>query len=319
MYKFILMSILLLSVCSESYAAATRLFKSNFGKGVTLAAPSAIFPTGTGAWRYITGTDQETGSTWPPKIGGGINFSALQIITRGQVTSKTIGNYYEAGIRQIPELQTPIRELYQIMKEPGVVGDCCDQIPLILQGGWKSGDIKELYISYWFRHRADLAEQLRTGGWRVQFEFKTGGYNNTSGGDYRIGTTIRYRNGKLVWVTEGDTNANAPVKDIPIVTKWKADNSTDNIVVPVPTGQWFKYEIYWKRSAYNDGHFWSAVNGQVIVNRFGPNMGKFSLPITRIMVNNAYSGAKNPVESRTTGFEVWSSWPCGIGKSCYKP
>ena len=286
-------------------ANAALIFKSNFGPGVTLAAPSKFFPTGTGAWRDITGTDSETGFTWPPKVAG-LNYAGLQIITKAQVTSSTIGNYYDAGIRQIPERVWPQRELYQVLKEPI---KCCNQIPVMWQGGWKSGDAKELYITYWFKHQADLVELLKLGGWRVQFEWKTGGYQNTGGGDYRIGTSIVLRDGKPAWLTIGDNNANAPIT---VQRYWLSENK----VVPVPINEWFKYEIYWKRSTTSSGRFWSAVNGKVIVDRFGANMGAFGLPITRVMLNNAYGGA-GPTQSRMTGLEIHSTWPCGVGVSCY--
>jgi len=291
------------------------IFKSNFGTGVTLSAPSKFFPTGTGAWRDITGTDSETKFTWPPKLGG-LNYTGLQIITKAQITPATIDNFYEAGIRQIPERVWPQRELYQINKDPGIAGDCCDQIPLMWSGGWKSGDVKEIYISYWFKHQADLEEQLKAGGWRVQFEFKTGGYNNTGGGDYRIGTSIVMRDGKPAWITISDNNANGlcnGANDPDCAEFWRKEEK----VVPVPIDKWFKYEVYWKRSNGTDGRFWTAVDGNVIVDRFGPNMGALNLPINRVMLNNAYAGGKNPTQSRTTGLEIWGTWPCGVGISCY--
>lgn len=302
--------LLLISLLLSFSANAALIFKSNFGQGVTLNAPSNFFPTGTGAWQSITGTDQDSKYTWPPKFGN-INYAGLQLITRGQVTPSTIGDYVTTGIRKIPELITPMRELLQVMREPGKAGDCCDQIPLMLTGPWNNGDVNEVYMSYWFRHADDLAQRISTGGWRMQFEFKTGGYNNTGGGDYRIGTNIVLRNGKPAWLTISDNNANIP--NTVVTRNWLAENT----VVPVPVGQWFKYEVYWKRSTGSDGRFWSAVNGQVIVDKFGPNKGKYKLPITRIMVNNAYSGYQNPTESRTSSLEIWSTWPCGVGVSCY--
>ncbi|MDP1786192.1 MAG: hypothetical protein Q8K95_02620, partial [Nitrosomonas sp.] len=63
--------------------------------------------------------------------------------------------------------------------------------------------------------------------------------------------------------------------------------------------------------------FWSAVNGEVIVDYNGPNIGDYNLPITRIMVNNTYSGGYANVESRSTGLEVWDGFPCEWKMSCY--
>ena len=97
------------------------------------------------------------------------------------------------------------------------------------------------------------------------------------------------------------------------------DERTSSIIssTKLPIDKWFKYEVYWHRSSGSDGRFWSAVNGQVIVDRWGPNMGKYNLPITRIMVNNAYTGGYATVQSHSTGLEIWDGFPCGVGRSCY--
>lgn len=46
-------------------------------------------------------------------------------------------------------------------------------------------------------------------------------------------------------------------------------------------------------------------------------MGDYNLPITRIFVNNAYSGGYATVESHSTGLEIWDGFPCGDGVSCF--
>ena len=309
----ILLLVILNGLFTPVVHAANLLFRSNFGPGVSLNSPTNFF--GKGAYQRITGTDQDTGYTWPLPILG-TEFSGVQMITRDNVNSSTIGNYVTNQIRSVTGPKgKPVNELFQNVKIKEPVGQAASQAPLLIIRPWTKGDVKDLYLTYWFKYPADFASRLTTSvsdaHWRTQFEFKTGGYNNQYGGDYRISTLIHKRNdGRLVWVTKGDNIANGPGSP---VTYWRNENS----VVPVPIDKWFKYEIYWHRSSGNDGRFWTAVNGQVIVDRWGPNMGKYNLPITRIMANNAYTGGYATVESHSTGLEIWDGFPCGVGVSCY--
>ena len=312
---FIILLLLVATAFTTSTQAATLLFKSNFGPGVSIAEPTNYFPTGNGAWQYITGTDQETGYTWPISALGA-EFSGVQLITREIVDSSTIGNHITNHVRSVTGPKgKPVNELFQNVKLKEPAGQAFAQAPLLIKRPWTKGDVKDLYLTYWFKYPADFASKLTLpnlgGNWRTQFEFKTGGYNNQYGGDYRIITNIiKDSSGKLYWSTVGDNKANQP--EAP-VQYWREANN----VVPVPIDKWFKYEVYWHRSSGSDGRFWSAVNGQVIVDRWGPNMGKYNLPITRIMANNAYTGGYATVESHSTGLQIWDGFPCGVGRSCY--
>ena len=153
------------------------------------------------------------------------------------------------------------------------------------------------FVQRWFSFCAAVAKAhllppsrhntVSAGNWRVQFEFKTGGYENTGGGDYRFITNVmKGSDGKLFWRTSTDNQANGPFDASKKVVAW----SEEDHVTPVPVDNWFKYEVFWHRSNDSDGRFWSAVNGKVIVDHYGPNMDVYNLPITRVMVNNAYSG-----------------------------
>ena len=302
---------------APSVHAASLLFRSNFGSGVSLESPTNFYPngSGTGAWQYITGTDKETGYNWPITAIGA-DFSGVQLITVDPVTPSTIGNYITNEIRSVAGPHgKPINELSQNVKIKGAVGQGGSQAPLLIQRPWTIGDVNDLYITYWFKYPVDLAEKLdsmvSSGNWRTQFEFKTGGYNNTVSGDYRIVTNVlKGTDGELYWMTKADNQANGPWSK---ADYWREENH----VVPVPVGKWFKFEVYWHRSSGSDGRFWVAVNGNEIVDNHGPNMGVYNLPITRIMVNNAYSGGYAAVESHSTGLEIWTSYPCGWGMSCY--
>ena len=297
---------------TPSVYAANLLFKSNFGPGVSLGAPTGYYTKG--AWQFILGTDRETGYSWPVAALGS-NFSGVQLLTMDPVDPSTIGDYISNEVRTVTGPKgSPINELFQNVKINGALGQAGSQAPLLINRPWTIGDVNDLYITYWFKYPADFPSKLVPtvpgAGWRTQFEFKTGGYLNTAAGDYRISVVIlKGLDGQLYWQTKGDNVANGPWSR---VDYWTEENRT----VAVPTGKWFKFEVYWHRSRGADGRFWAAVDGQVIVDRFGPNMGAYNLPITRIIVNNPYSGGYATVESHSTGLEIWDDFPCGDGLSC---
>ncbi|WP_090449385.1 hypothetical protein [Nitrosomonas oligotropha] len=290
------------------------LFRSNFGAGVSLTSPTGYYTNG--AWQYLTGTDQETGYSWPVKALGA-NLSGIQLITSDPIDSSTIGKYITNQIRQVTGPKgNLVNELFQNVKIKGDLGQAGSQAPLVINRPWTIGDVKDLYITYWFKYEIDfpskLTREVPGAGWRQMFAFKTGGYLNDWRGDYRVSVTIlKGLDGQLYWQTKGDNVANGPW---PRVDYWTIDNHT----VAVPVDRWSKFEVYWHRSSGSDGRFWVAVNGEVIADYHGPNMGDYNLPITRIFPNNAYSGGYATVESHSTGLEIWNGFPCGMGVSCYE-
>lgn len=316
-YKRFLIMILLatITIATSQTQAAKILFRSNFSSGVTITEPYGYYPTGKGAWQQLIGTDKDTGHSWPIRALGA-NFSGLQLITMDTIEPSTIGYYITNTIRTVTGPFGTVNELYQNVKIKGDVGEAGSQSPFVIIRPSTIGDVKNLYISYWFKYPADLASKLdssvSSGNWRTQFEFKTGGYDGNNGrGDYRIITNVmKDIHGSLFWVTSGDNVANGPA---PNIRYWTVANR----IVPVPLDKWFKFEVYWNRSSGSDGRFWAAVDGQEIADYIGPNMGIDNLPITRIIPHNAYSGGYGPVESRITGFEIWDGFPCGVGISCY--
>jgi len=295
-------------------STVTLLFRSNFAPDVSLGAPTGFYNNG--AWQSIIGTDKETGYSWPIKALGA-DFSGIQLITANPINSASIGDYIVNEIRQVTGPKGGmINELFQNVKIKGDLGQADSQAPLLIKRPWTIGDVNDLYITYWFKYELDfpskLTREVPGAGWRQMFAVKTGGYLNDWRGDYRISVTIlKGLDGQLYWQTKGDNVANGPW---PRVDYWTIDNHA----VAVPVDKWSKFEVYWHRSSGSDGRFWVAVNGEVIADYHGPNMGDYNLPITRIFPNNAYSGGYATVESHHTGFEMWDGFPCGIGVSCYE-
>ena len=132
--------------------------------------------------------------------------------------------------------------------------------------------------------------------WRPIFEWKTAG-------DYRvIAQVVTYGNNGPWWQIIGDNNANG---GLAYQRFWEVDNTT----VAVPVGEWFKFEVFWHRSSGEDGRVWMAVNGNVIADHYGPNMGVNSAPINRIFMPNLYSGSTYPIYQWLDDVEIWNGFP----------
>jgi hypothetical protein len=302
-------------IAAEAHAA-TKLYATDFSPN-TLQAPTIAYSTA--GWQDILGTNQANGNV-QPITPFGATASGFDMIADATVSLSTLGNYLTNEIQQVtgPAGNT-VYALSQTLKindaAPPKWGSSQNAF-MIQRGTVNNGDMTDtgdVYYTYWFKFQSDLKTQLGGGdgyNWRVMSEWKTGGYNHTYAGDYRIITTVIESNGQLLWRTSGDNNANGPD---PVVTYWTSDNT----VVPVPAGTWFKYEVFWHRSSGSDGRYWAAVNGQVIVDHAGPNMGKYNLPINRIMLANVYSGGTAPMQQWVTGLEIWDGFPCGVGVSCF--
>ncbi|UJP06792.1 MAG: hypothetical protein LZF84_06935, partial [Nitrosomonas sp.] len=89
--KINLMIIMLLVLTAISFIAPTAhaaklLFRSNLGSGISLG-PLYNFTTN-GAWQAFSGTDKETGYSWPVSALGS-DFSGIQLITVDPITSST--------------------------------------------------------------------------------------------------------------------------------------------------------------------------------------------------------------------------------------
>jgi len=291
----------------------TILFKSSFGPGVSLDAVTKF--TDEGAWQEVIGTDKESGFTWPVDALDS-TFTGIQMITKDPVTSLNVSDYAINSIQSVigPNGKT-VNALYQSIKNKEPAGVWGAQSPLIIHRPWTVGDVTELYISYWYKNPKisfiQLDNEISGANTLVQFQFKTGGYENTWRGDYRFSTVIKKDvDGSYFWQAHSDNNANGPDPD---ELYWEAENHD----VSVPIDEWYKVEIYWYRSSSNNGYFWVAINGDTIVDHQGANMGKYGFPINRIMIDSLYTGGHGPVEGNLTELEIWNGFPCGWKTTCF--
>jgi len=130
----------------------------------------------------------------------------------------------------------------------------------------------------------------------VLFEWKTAG-------DFRISVNITAFNGTTPsWDVRADNNANG---GLPFEEYWRDTNTT----VPVPVGEWFKFEIFWHRSAGDDGRVWAAINGQVLSDHYAPTKGVNNAPINRIFLTQVYSGSSYPIYQWQDDVQIWSTFP----------
>jgi len=296
--------------------AARLLFRSGFEGNLHIKPPKACW--GTGCWQDIDGRDNAARFDWPPRLlGGGGRF--LMLTSPVRITPDSIGNYMFNRVEKVTgPAGTPTSALFQMISRNHNGTDPMGESPAQNQFQFlPRDDFRELYVSYWMKLQPDLVERMndlkpgpgvRGGGtWRGIFAFKTGGQRPdgapADNGDYRIEVYVfTYGGGKPYWGVIGDNNAggNAPRRN---------GFSVENRSVPVPAGEWFKFEILWRRSAGDDGLVWVAIDGQTIARHEGPNLGAREMPVNRIMAPLLYSGSSMPIYQWVDDLEVWSGLP----------
>ena len=274
-------------------APATLLFRSGYEGATALLPILSADCWGTGCWQGITGIDTTTGFTWPPRVQGG--GSRFQVLANTSVSPATVLNYIQNQIQTVTGPKgNPTRAMYSQITQRG---GGATQDPYMIQPG---SDVRELYISQWIKFQPDFVDKLNAGDpWRDVFEWKT--YAPGADTDYRVELAVVNwsRGSSPQWQMRGDGWVPS------YQTFWQINNTS----VPVPVGQWFKLEVYWKRSSGSDGRVWMAVNGQVLGDRRGPNMGPANAPINRIMMNQLYTGGGLPAYQWADDVQIWSTFP----------
>jgi hypothetical protein len=283
---------------------ATLLFSSGFENATNLGTPYGCWgPASGGCWQDIAGTDGTTGYSWPPSLWGG--GGSVQLLADASVDATTVRNYmFNQLVTVAGHTGAQTKALYSQVTQSG----CCGQNPqgsgatqsvFQLRPAFEGGD---LYVSYWVRFQSDLAQQLAPQNWRYLFSWKTGTPGGANDGDYRVEVNVvTWGNVPPYWLVRGDNAAGS----LPYSEFWRVENNT----APVPVGQWFKFEIFWHRSTLNDGRVAVAVNGQVICDRYGPNIGANSAPINRIMIGAVYGGGPYPMYQWVDDLQIWDGIP----------
>jgi len=256
---------------------AVLLFKSGFEDGVYI---DPIAYPDSEDYRFIKGTDHETGFSWPIDILGASE-SALHYVD---------DDNHQAVMSEIQNITghngTTTKALYSIENYDTGVTQCPYEILNIQEG------TKDLYVKYWIK--LDSASLFQPDMWRTFFEYKTKDYQNNEG--FRLIAYIYTDNdGIPYWHWQGDTNPGNP--------EWEIDNKN----IPVPVNKWFFTEFYWHWSEGSDGRALWKINGEVVGDHYGPTTQN-AKPIDFIMLTQIYGNA-NPKFQWIDDIEIWSGIP----------
>jgi hypothetical protein len=286
----------------DSAQPRSLLFWSGFEGSTAPLAPRSNDCWGNGCWQDITGTDTTTGFSWPPKLWGGVGKYQLlsNPVNSSPASPSNVGSYMFNEIQSvIGPKGVPTRAMYSEITKRG--GDST-QNPFQLLPASES---PHLYISQWVKLQPDMFEKMRAGTWRDLFEWKT------TDTDYRVELAmVNYGGGTPFWQIRGDG----------WIPRYQEYWRVQNKAVPIPVGRWFKLEVFWHRSSGSDGRVWMAVDGQVIADRRGPNMGPNKSRINRVMVNQLYGGGSYKMYQWIDDLQIWSAFPTAApGDPWYDP
>ncbi len=212
---------------------AKLLFSSGFEGAVVMEPLGATMAN----HQFITGTDSETGFTWPPVLGGS-TLNALKLIQDG-------GNLFNSI--ETVEGHTGVITKAMYNKKLANTSDIT-QSPYQLNF-WQFNPDK-FYIRYWMKVNDSFKGK---NNFRVIWETKT--YNYENGGGFRMAALMNIdSDGKEVWEFRGDTK---PGFDGVI---W----STYNNQIPFPTDTWFMVEFFVDFAQTGNGRAFFKMNGHTI-------------------------------------------------------
>jgi len=225
------------------------IFQSGFESGVTIEAPNGI---GGQWWQSIVGEDSK--SNWARDLPDRAS-SRFQYLVPSE---KSLKDYVETRIDSvIGPHGIPTNALFMAVKTYDKAG---------FGHGWLTRNqynllwdatFKQAYARYWMKFQPDLNAVMPNNSWRNLMEWRE------SGDDYRWSLYVirSHKGGPLFWEVEAQLGVlgNSPVD-------WRIVN-TD---VPVPIGEWFLLEVFWRHSG-DDGRVWVAINGKTIADHSGRN------------------------------------------------
>jgi len=291
------------------------LFRSGFESGVSISDVRDCYSNG--CWQDLRGTDSASGFPWPPIIAGSTaGFQARSGDNTNPTSLSALQNYIVNEVQ--PGTGRTGASLHTIIKQNSCTGtapqgDCATQDPYLIQPESEPGD---MYISFWRKLDPDFLQKV-VETWHVVFEWKTEGAPE----DYRVIVRINTYGGTPYWDIAGDADCS------PCAPFWRVNNQA----LPVPVGEWFKFEVFWHRapnSNDNTGRVWVAVNGTVIADVTNGNttagvavdpalpwntsmIGVNGNHIDRIFLEQHYSGGSYPQEQWTDDVQIWKKIPVG--------
>lgn len=232
-------------------------------------------------YQYLTGTDKETGFSWPPQLLGS-EFSGIHRINddNGKAISNKIVNTIGPHGNLTPVLFQQVTYDVQVTQTPLQINNIQE-------------NPTELYMSYWMK--TDSASFNKKDTWRAIWEYKTKNYASYKNGFRMIAFMATDYEGKPYWLFQGDTSPQNPI--------WQ----TENYNIPLILNKWFKVEYYVKWSAGSDGYASMKVNGKLIGEHQGATTAKAD-PLDFIMLTQVY-GNSHPMHQWVDDIEIWDGLP----------
>ncbi len=260
-------------VNEESSNSSNLLFSSGF-EGIQLSEQVEDY-------QYLTGTDKETGDSWPLHILGS-DFSGIHRINddNGNAITNEIINVMGPQGEQTSTLFQSVHYDVQVTQTPFQINNIQE-------------NPQELYMSYWMKTDSTAIKGIDT--WRAIWEYKTKNYASYSDGFRMIAFMATDNEGKPYWLFQGDTSPQNPI--------WQ----TENYSVPLILNEWFKVEYYIKWSTKIDGYASMKVNGQLIGEHHGATTSN-SDKLDFIMLTQVY-GNSHPMHQWVDDIEIWDGIP----------
>ena len=241
------------------------IFASGFEEGVTLAGPVA---NPSKFWTHaLTGTDSETGYTWPTDLPGGLDASQNRFYYYVYI-NKDLEDYIRTRIEEVIGRDgEPTRALYMEVR-----ADDPDDEPRVTRNTFNikvpnesPSELDELYVRYWMKLQPDLAQNWKKMNvWRTYNEVWEEGLATRISFYIERGPRAPTSN-NLYWMLKSDTR---PCTQQGCV--FEPPHFINISPLEVPLDEWFLIETYWKHSE-TDGIIWTKINGEEIHRHEGPN------------------------------------------------
>ena len=278
-----------LILIASSIQAQNLFLKSSFSNNVILDTSDIWNP-------HISGTDLETGYTFPDDLPGNNSENYFNyVITDYTIYSDFVDTKIETVIGYDGNLT---KALYIEFKEDDPSHSAYSRVQYMIFGDTNSNDpvqrMNKGYIKYMMKMHIDIDDV----DWFLPFELK-----DTDDDGFRIGLYVYDPDSPTpYWVAKGQYMIDGNLgEDV-----WQHDNYD----IPVPQDEWFELEVFWyAHPDTNEGEFKVAINGEILFNVTNqtkdpdhPNKMYYLMPF------KAYGATGY---SWITDFEYWDDIPTG--------
>ena len=263
---------------------AELLFKSGFEGNVVLGGR-------TGAYKYFSGLDSETGFTWPASIGGS-QVSRVQHIG-------SIGSISNSRIERVTgHLGEDTQAFYREVNEANGQGTVY-QIPHQLTS--MTVEDQKFYVSMWMK--VDATSFTGNNRYRVIWEYKTYNYDNAPGTGFRVAAYMNMdSNGNEQWVLKGD---DGPGNNGTIY--WQSSRRD----IPFPKDKWFKLEYFvdFVSDGSKTGRVLMKINDEIIADMTNVKTARQGGDPMRTLFLSTVYGANGPIHAWVDDIEIWDNVP----------